>query len=447
MLLDDTSLTPDIKDSLDRLGAETIVTSFSVDSAGVTSPPFDARLVLTERPESLTGGRLRKLLAWCDHSPCATLILSKAPGNDAAIRSSGVGNRAIGFASDLSPDELAGRLSAMCSFRVALDQARRELDSARSLNALQQQRIGRLDDELRSASMLQRSLRPMPTTVRGASVRTIYEPADTLSGDICDVTRVDESQVCITLADVTGHGLTSAILSAHVRRSLRGDRDVTDSNGRLCPSQVLRRANRELLESPPQDCQFVTTIVAVFDEDTRMLRWARGGAPYPILLRPGLASEEPARRAARPTWRAELLESVGPLLGVVPEAQFETAEVQLEPGDIVVFHTDGLDACLRESPDAFFSRLLQSPSGVSDPLDKLIARIEARIAAHKRTDTVGLPNGRTCLPGESTHDDVSVVALRVAIPTPTPQGPRESRPVELGAPPRRIDSVRATMPV
>ena len=329
----------------------------------------------------------------------------------------------------------------------SLERVRNELDSVRRVSAIQRQRIQHLEEQLRSASTLQQSLRRTLPTIRGAHVRTIYEPADTLSGDICDVTRVDESQVCITLADVTGHGLTSAILAAHVRRSLRGDRHATDPSGRLCPSQILRRANRELLESPPQDCQFVTTVVAVFDEETRVLRWARAGAPYPILLRPGPASGDTA-------WRAELLESDGPLLGVVPEAHFETAEVQLEPGDMVVFHTDGLEDCLPESPDTFVPRLLQSQSGVSDPLDKLIAHLESRIASHEPADKVGLPNGRTGLPGESTHDDVSVAVLRVANPTGKPvlqeaisHKPRESHPEEPVEPACPVDSVRVAVPV
>ena len=72
----------------------------------------------------------------------------------------------------------------------------------------------------------------------------------------------------------------------------------------------------------PPDCQFVTSVVAVFDEDTQVLRWARGGAPYPILLRPGREPQEPKCLNREPAWHVELLKSDGPLLGVVPRAKF-----------------------------------------------------------------------------------------------------------------------------
>ena len=294
--------------------------------------------------------------------------------------------------------------------KEALDQILSELNTARRVNAMQQKVIGRLDEELRAASTLQRSLRRTPSTVRGAYVRTIYQPADTLSGDICDVTRIDESRVSITLADVTGHGLTSAILAAHVRRSLQGNRDAAPRDGQHCPSQILRRANTELLESPLQDCQFVTAIAAVFDEDTHVLRWARSGAPYPILLRPGLP--------------ASLLKSEGPLLGVVPEAHFETAEVQLRPGDTVVLHTDGLEECLPMSPERYcFDLLASQPSGTK-AVDALIEGIESQLNV-------------------SNPDDVSVVALSLADPSLKPQRSRESRST---TPTCLSDSSMATVP-
>ena len=405
VLLDDTTMTPHLAGALDRIGAEPVVTALAFDSELVVPAACDARIVLTDQPLGLTSEKQHDLLAWFDRDPCATLILSDAPVEQSAVSASAYGTRPIAVAANLSVDELAGRLSAMCTFRACWDQVRRELDSARRAADSQRRRIGRLDEQLRSASTLQRSLCRTVPTVRGAGVRTIDRPAETLSGDICDVARITDSKICITLADVTDHGLTSALLAAHLKRSLQGDGHRAGRTGHTCPAQILRRTNGELLESAPPDCQFVTAVVAVFDEDTQVLRWARGGAPYPILLRPG-----------RPP---QLLKSDGPLLGVVLEPDFEVSEVQLEPGDLVIFHTDGLETCTSESPEELCSHLLESESGATSPLGRVIAGIESCIASHQPTEA-------TDEAGLQVRDDVSVVALSVSRRKLTPLRPHGS---------------------
>ncbi|MGB2988180.1 MAG: PP2C family protein-serine/threonine phosphatase, partial [Phycisphaerae bacterium] len=136
---------------------------------------------------------------------------------------------------------------------------------------------------------------------------------------------------------------------------------------------------------------------AIYNERTRVIRWARAGAPYPILARPG---ESPRH-----------LFTEGPLLGVLPAAQFEVDELQLEPGDTLLFHTDGLDALLlNRHPDLgccdldrteWFQSLGQAP------IEKLFARLENELGAVEQS--------------ERSRDDITAVALHV----------QEQAPIEL----------------
>ena len=390
VLLDDSALTLDIANALDQLHADVRLTPFSAKPAGDTHDEYDVRLVVTSDAGSLTNGKFERLLRWCNESACATLIFSTTPQDRFDVSAFDIGDRRIGFACDVTPDELVGRLAAMCSVGASHERHRAELGAVRCNGERQQERMTRLEDELRSARILQRSMRRSLPKVRGAEVGALQRAATEVSGDIYDVVRVDESQVAMTLLDVTDHGLASAILAAYVQRSVQSAAEVESGNGRLDPARILARTNRDILESHLEDCQFVTAVCAIYDEDTGMLRWARGGAPYPILLRPGR--------------RVQPLTSDGPLLGVLCDAEFETGELQLEPGDTVVFHTDGLDSAFFEDRMSFICGtqlgMRVSASHCDSPVSSLIDRLDRYV------DSLD--------PNDPNHDDVTVIVLRVA---------------------------------
>lgn len=390
VLLDDTDLALKVANALERLDAHVELTSFSATLPIDVSDRYDARLVVTENAGAMANGKLQRLLSWCDGGSCATLVLSTSPGDRFDVPSAAVGDRHIGFASDVSSDELVGRLTAMCGFRASFDRLRSELDAARSHSRRERLRMTRLDEELQSARTLQRSMRRALPKIRGAEVGVLDQAAEMLSGDFYDVARVDGSHVAVTLADVTGHGVASAILGAYVQRSLQGKDQGGRALDRLEPAEVLQQTNAVMLNAPLDDCQFVTAIHAVYDEDTGVLRWARGGAPLPILLRPG-----------RPP---QALRSEGPLLGVLDRAHFETAEMRLEPGDTVVFHTDGLDPEWFEEWIVSQSPAVDSGFGscgrVVDTVDAMLGDLDRHLAVADAAD--------------EKHDDVTVVTLRVS---------------------------------
>ncbi|MEK7731506.1 MAG: PP2C family protein-serine/threonine phosphatase, partial [Planctomycetota bacterium] len=191
------------------------------------------------------------------------------------------------------------------------------------------------------------------------------------------------------LADATGHGLPGGVLATFVSRTLRGGVGQNGLKRSLSPDEVLSRINHDLLDAGFSDCPFVTALYAIYHEPTRTLTWTRGGAPYPILVHRG---EIPRQ-----------IMSQGPLIGAVANAEFETVSLTLEPGDTVVFHTDGLEALVGDrrtqrgwsdlSNSEWFRRLGEQP------LDRQIEDLEARL------DSIDESDWRV--------DDVTVIALHV----------------------------------
>jgi len=333
VLLDDPVVPPEIAAALRRIDAGVRLSRLDSELLHPTNVPADARLVITsERPNG--GGRqLQALCQRWGRATCATLVLTPGPVEDNGVTLSGDAPL-IGFASGLSAEELAGRLATMCTFQQPLSRLHNELAELRRRNQAEFPRDA-LDEQLRLAGKLQRDLLPNPLTrIDGAVLHTLYRPADCVSGDTYDVARLDEDHVSLFCADATGHGVPAALLTMFVRRALRGKEVYQGAYRILPPDEVLENLNHEMFAADLTECQFVSGLYAVYEEETRELCWARAGAPLPILVRPG----QPPRR----------LDSTGLLLGVEPFALFERAERTLEPGDVVLFCTDGLEALLVE---------------------------------------------------------------------------------------------------
>ena len=246
-----------------------------------------------------------------------------------------------------------------------------------------------LDEQVRLASQVQRDLLPGTTDFAGIEVITLYRPADHVSGDIFDVSRLDEEHFAISLADASGHGMPAALLSVMLKRSFRGKQIIRDSYRILDPAEVLRRVNDDILETNFRQCQFVTGLHSVYHRPSRAMTFARGGLPYPILLRHGCAPRQ--------------LISEGPLIGAFAGARFETTTVELEPDDVLVFYTDGVEALLLDrcgdrplddiTETAWYAELPIRPIGES------IEDIDRRLDS---VDSTSWP-----------VDDVSIVAARI----------------------------------
>ncbi len=227
----------------------------------------------------------------------------------------------------LEAPAFARQVAGICSSTQELDQLRAELAALRRSHDTLKSRFSDLNEEVRSAGKLQREMldRPLPT-ICGATAAAIQRPAGPVSGDLCQVFRLDSRRIGILLADATGHGVPGALLSTFAKASLCGPQSTPPG---AAPSAKLQQLNDAIAAFNLTDCQFMTAIYAVFDEQTRVLRWARGGAPYPLVFGADGSITQ--------------LRGNGPILGIGAEGGFDDCEVQLKAGDTLMLHTDGLD--------------------------------------------------------------------------------------------------------
>ena len=388
VLLDNVDLAPEVLGALELVGAAVELHCLEQDEPKRGDRAADARLIVTSDSHHLVNGKSAALRRWLDAGACATLVYSDFTNQRKAPEILGEPSCAVGFASHLSRDALAGQLTAMCRHRSTMNAMHRELTALREKERAMRTTLRRFHDELRVAGTLQRDLLPATLPeVRGLDIHTFDRPAELISGDSYDVVRVSPSSIAVTLADATGHNVAAGLLSASFIRTLcRPGRHPGDPCG-ANPDEVLARLNREILAAELSDCLFVTAIQATYDEDTGVVRWARAGAPYPILV----------RRGAKP----QLISSEGPMAGLNADARFEIMTTKLHPGDALLFYTDGLEGVGVASGRAPSSKALVASEWFnllpSRSIRSSLIELDAKIAS-------SMPKSRTA-------DDTTVVVL------------------------------------
>ncbi|UQA96793.1 PP2C family protein-serine/threonine phosphatase [Streptomyces halobius] len=151
-----------------------------------------------------------------------------------------------------------------------------------------------------------------------------YLPAGTstlIGGDWYDALQLPDGQTLLSVGDLTGHGVTATSGMAMVLGALRG-MAVTGQ-----PPGPLMGFLNQLLDTTSQPA-LGSAVCGRFDPATRRLEWAQAGHPAPLLFRGGTG-----RALDRPD---------GVLLGATTGATYTQRTEQLEPGDLLVLHTDGL---------------------------------------------------------------------------------------------------------
>jgi serine phosphatase RsbU (regulator of sigma subunit)/anti-anti-sigma regulatory factor len=181
--------------------------------------------------------------------------------------------------------------------------------------------------DLERAEVIQRALLPRsPPPMEGYCIQAVYRPGQHVGGDLYDVVRLSERHLAFYLADATGHGVTSAMLSVLFKQRLVLADPAT---GRaLPPAEVLGAVNRSLCQAHAAPGLFLTAVLGLLDTSDATITLASAGHP-PVLH----------VRAGRET---RLVRRTGPALGLAPDAQFRQERIQVAAGDRIFLYTDGL---------------------------------------------------------------------------------------------------------
>jgi phosphoserine phosphatase RsbU/P len=183
----------------------------------------------------------------------------------------------------------------------------------------------RLNAELEIAREVQGQLYPksVPPSTQLA-ITAHYQPARMVSGDYFDFHRLAPNELCFSMGDVAGKGISAALLMATVQSSFRSR--IQSQIGSMCVSEVVTELNKQLYANTAPE-KFSTFFLGIFDEDTGILRYTNAGHLPPILIRKGEAS---------------LLAVDGMVVGAFPFAQYGESSIVLESGDILLLYTDGI---------------------------------------------------------------------------------------------------------
>ena len=187
--------------------------------------------------------------------------------------------------------------------------------------------MNKIHEELHLASSVQRELLPkqLPAETNGIQFGALYRPATYVSGDIYDISWIDDAHVGFLLADAVGHGVPAALLTMIIARALVR----TDRHGTIIePAEAMSVLNRELVRWSKNGQRFATAVYGVIDVRTRQVRLAGAGHPPPLRLS-GSATGT--------------VETEGPLLGVFDEADFDQATFTLDPGQTLLMYSDGFE--------------------------------------------------------------------------------------------------------
>jgi len=164
----------------------------------------------------------------------------------------------------------------------------------------------------------------------GMRFARLYRPAEKVGGDFLHVAPLSEHAVGIFIADVMGHGVRSALVTAMLRALVEETGSAATD-----PGQLLTHLNRELSAILRQtgDVMFATAFYLVADSRAGTLRFASAGHPAPMRV---------ARRSGAVTSLRCPRGVAGPGLCVFENAAYGTAEARLEGDDIILLFTDGL---------------------------------------------------------------------------------------------------------
>ena len=190
----------------------------------------------------------------------------------------------------------------------------------------EQRQRQRLENEISIAREVQNQLFPQRVpSVPGVEIEAICKAARTVSGDYYDFIQLSPTRIAIAIADISGKGISAALLMASLQAALRSQLLAPGSDS-MSTAELVARLNLHLVRNTGDD-RFATFFVAVYDSATRLLRYTNAGH-LPAFCICGD--------------HALYLDKGGMVLGVIEDYPFVEGSETVPPDAILVGYSDGL---------------------------------------------------------------------------------------------------------
>ncbi len=273
----------------------------------------------------------------------------------------------------------------------------------------------RLQREIAFATEVQRRLFPQaPPTLRTLELSGVCHPASGVGGDYYDFLLLGNGQIGIAVADVSGKGLSAALLMSTVQASLRTQ--ASFAQRRI--TELVASMNRLLCESTDLS-HYATFFYGEYDETSRSLTYVNAGHNPPMLFRRlssltraeavsqvqhGLAvGTESLRTASGMKW-TQLLETGGPVIGLLRESIYEHETLEMLSGDVLIAYTDGVSEALNPLGEEFGEERLGH-----------VVAANVQMGAEQICEQIVRSVDEWCQ-GTALHDDLTLVVMKVKEP-------------------------------
>jgi serine phosphatase RsbU (regulator of sigma subunit) len=262
---------------------------------------------------------------------------------------------------------------------IISSQSAQIIENARLLE--EEKHLLSLREELKMAHNIQNKLLPdsVPQT-NGFDIEAINIPAKSVGGDYYDFIRKSNSQLAFCIGDITGKGMPAAMLMANLQATIRSQILVSDDYS-LC----LSRTNTLLFNST-EPTKFATLFFGVLDSDSSQLTYVNAGHDHPYLIRKNHEDIE--------------LEATGLLLAVVENAEYEVKQIDLLPGDMLLFFTDGITEAMNTQKQEYGLEKLRALA------DSLSSQTAENIASEILKDV------NSHVSGAEQSDDITLIIVK-----------------------------------
>ncbi len=208
--------------------------------------------------------------------------------------------------------------------RLIADQTALGLENTALALAVQEKK--RQDQQLEISAEIQHQLFPHNfPQIPGVQIAAQYYTADRVGGDYYDFIAIpNKNRWAFVIGDVMGKGVPAGLIMTMTRGMLRAE--VLNGHG---PARILEHLNQIMYEDLDRSRRFVTLFYSEYDASDQTLTFSNA-AHMPALL-----------------WRyqsktLQTLDTIGSIIGLAPNSEYIQDQVQLLPGDVVFFYTDGI---------------------------------------------------------------------------------------------------------
>jgi sigma-B regulation protein RsbU (phosphoserine phosphatase) len=205
-----------------------------------------------------------------------------------------------------------------------------------------------------------------------------------VGGDYYDAIELDGGRLGLAIGDVSGKGISAALLMASLRACLRTMTSTT--SGEL--PQLMAHLNRLIYEASAIN-RYATFFFGVFDPAARRFDYVNAGHNPPVLLRKSANGYEHIR-----------LDCGGPVIGLLPQASYEQGSLLFHPGDLLVAYTDGISEAMNLADEEWGegAMILAAQQASDETAEDVVKAI---------FEAAGVFAG-----GASQHDDMTILVMR-----------------------------------